>query len=132
MAHGKFGTVINCMDGRTQEPVLRWMKGRFDLDYVDNITEPGPDQVLLAGDEATRKALRRKLDISLRGHGSKVVAVIGHTDCAGNPVDNDKHLAQIQQSVAALEAMHLGVPVLGLWLDENWTVRQVAGRSADD
>jgi|DewCreStandDraft_4_1066084.scaffolds.fasta_scaffold01072_30 carbonic anhydrase len=132
MAHGKFGTVLNCMDGRTQEPVLRWMKSRFDLDYVDNITEPGPDQVLLAGDEATRKSVRRKLDISLRGHGSKVVAVIGHTDCAGNPVDDEKHLSQIQQSVAALEQMHLGVPVLGLWLDENWTVRQVAGPSADD
>jgi Putative carbonic anhydrase len=37
MGEGKFGTAINCMDGRVQEPVINWMKVRYGLDYVDMI-----------------------------------------------------------------------------------------------
>ena len=41
-----FGTVINCIDGPVQEPVARWMKGVYQLDFVDTVTERGPDKVL--------------------------------------------------------------------------------------
>lgn len=44
-----FGTVLNCIDGRVQIPVINWMKENFDLDYVDLITEPGMDKVLSQG-----------------------------------------------------------------------------------
>jgi len=30
-------TVINCMDGRVQLPVIKYLKERFDVDYVDSI-----------------------------------------------------------------------------------------------
>ena len=29
----KFGTVLNCIDGRTQIPIIEWMKENADLDY---------------------------------------------------------------------------------------------------
>ncbi|HOP76783.1 MAG TPA: hypothetical protein PLD05_04790 [Thermogutta sp.] len=38
-----FATVVNCMDGRTQGPVISYLKERFGVDYVDNSTEAGPD-----------------------------------------------------------------------------------------
>jgi S-methylmethionine-dependent homocysteine/selenocysteine methylase len=44
--HKKFGTAINCMDGRTQLPVLDWVKKNYDVDYVDMITEAGADKIL--------------------------------------------------------------------------------------
>lgn len=45
-----FGTALNCIDGRTQIPIINWMKENFGLDYVDLITEPGMDKVLSQGD----------------------------------------------------------------------------------
>ena len=42
----RFCTAINCMDGRTQEPVIAFVKKRFGIDCVDMITEPGPDKIL--------------------------------------------------------------------------------------
>ena len=42
-----FCTAINCMDGRVQLPVIRFLQERFKVDYVDVISEPGPN--LLTG-----------------------------------------------------------------------------------
>ncbi len=42
----RFGTALNCIDGRTQIPIINWLKENFDVDYVDLITEPGMDKVL--------------------------------------------------------------------------------------
>jgi hypothetical protein len=36
----KFATAINCRDGRTQLPVIEWLKKEYGATYVDMITEP--------------------------------------------------------------------------------------------
>ncbi|MGB3082317.1 MAG: carbonic anhydrase, partial [Candidatus Omnitrophota bacterium] len=41
-----FATAINCIDGRAQKPVTEFAIRKFKVDYVDLITEPGPDKVL--------------------------------------------------------------------------------------
>ena len=41
-----FCTAINCMDGRVQAPVNAYLRTRFNADYVDAVTEPGPALVL--------------------------------------------------------------------------------------
>ena len=40
-----FCTVVNCMDGRVQLPVIRYLQERFEVPYVDSITEVGPSGV---------------------------------------------------------------------------------------
>lgn len=40
----QFVTAINCMDGRVQEPVIKWMKEKYNATYVDMITEAGPNK----------------------------------------------------------------------------------------
>ena len=42
----KFATAINCMDGRTQIPVIEWLKKEYGVDYVNMINEPGPNKIL--------------------------------------------------------------------------------------
>ena len=37
-----FFTAINCMDGRVQLPVIKYVQEKFDILFVDMITEPGP------------------------------------------------------------------------------------------
>jgi len=73
----RFGTAINCMDGRTQIPVIEWMRKRHGVSYVDMITEPGVDAVLAANDDAqTIESIKREVGISTEKHGSRIIAVV--------------------------------------------------------
>ena len=36
MAHGRFGTAINCMDGGIQFPAINWIKNIYGHDIVDS------------------------------------------------------------------------------------------------
>ncbi len=122
MAHGKFVTVINCMDGRTQEPIIKWAKEKFDVDYVDMINEPGPDKILISGDEKLIEYTFKKIQISVEKHGSKRLVVVGHHDCAGNPVSKEKHLEQIKKSVKLAKDRLKNIDVMGIYVNENWEV----------
>ena len=82
----KFATAISCIDGRVQKPVTEWMRTHFNVDYVDMITEPGPDKALTQGPVEVVESIRRKVLVSITAHYSSVIAVVGHHDCAGNPV----------------------------------------------
>ena len=46
MINKKFATAITCMDGRIQIPVIEYIKSNYGVDYVDVITEPGPNKIL--------------------------------------------------------------------------------------
>ena len=120
-----FGTALNCIDGRTQIPVITWMKENFGVDYVDLITEPGMDKVLSQGEWAETERIKEKVVISITAHASKVVVVVGHYDCAANPVCACKHFRDIVASIHLVEAWGLPVRVVGLWVDEDWTVHVV-------
>jgi len=113
-----FGTALNCIDGRTQIPVTNWIKENFDVDYVDLITEPGMDKVLAQGKWAEIERLKENVIISIKAHDSKVVAVVGHYDCAANPVSDCKHLRDIIKSTWIVKSWGLPVTVVGLWVDE--------------
>ena len=120
MAKGTFGTAINCMDGRVQLPIINWMTKEFKLDYVDMITEPGPDKILAEGSVEQQKIIKSKVDISVNRHGSKIVVIMGHDDCAGNPVPKEQHLGQIKQAMQIIKSWNYPVQIIGVWLDINW------------
>lgn len=123
MGEGKFATAINCMDGRTQLPVNEWMKKEYKVDYVDTITEPGPNKILAENKDA--ESIRRRVLISVNRHGSKHIAIVGHYDCAGNPVEKNAQLNHIAQAIKTVESWDLNAKVTGLWVDENWKVYKV-------
>jgi hypothetical protein len=119
------------MDGRTQEPLIEWMKRRFDAEYVDMITEPGPDRIVAWGSLSAINAIKEKVLISVRKHGSAIVAVAGHDDCAGNPAPKQEHVEQIKEAVERIVSWDLGVRAYGLWINERWRVEVIcdSGRS---
>ena len=41
-----FFTVINCMDGRVQLPVINYLKQKFNVEFIDTITEVGPNKII--------------------------------------------------------------------------------------
>ena len=120
-----FGTSLNCMDGRAVESTIAWMKKSLHLDYVDVLTEPGMDGFLQKMTDEQVAWLKHKLDISIMHHGSRVITVVGHDDCAGNPVSAEKHRANIVGGVERIHSLvraidpSIAVTVIGLWVYQD-------------
>ena len=118
MPQYKFATAITCIDGRVQQPVADWMKLNMNVDYVDLITEPGPDKVISEGSTLVVDEIARKAAFSVRYHSSPVIALCGHHDCAANGADREEHIEQILEGVRVLFSYRMNVRLLGLWLNE--------------
>ena len=123
-----FATAINCMDGRVQEPVIDWIRRLYAVDYVDMITAPGPEHTIAEGkDQALLDTIKRCIEISVTRHNSRLIVVVGHHDCAGNPAGKETQFDQIRTAARTLETWNFGVEVIGLWVDENREVHLVPG-----
>lgn len=120
---GKFSTAVNCIDGRAQIPVIEYMKNRFGTDYVDCITAPGANLAVASGKAG---GILKAVQISAQKHNSAVIAVAGHHDCAANPLPKDEQTVHTVKAVEVIKAAHPEAEVIGLWVDENWKVREVA------
>ena len=121
-----FSTVINCMDGRIQTPVLDYMRERYGHPFVDNITIAGPVRILTEGKRsAVVAAVLERLGVSVKLHGSRTIAVVAHHDCAGNPVDRETQLAQLVPSMEWVRSHYPRCEVIGLWVNEDWVVEEV-------
>ncbi len=125
MVNYKFGTAINCIDGRVQLPVAKWLKENYSVDYVDMVTEPGPDKVLAEGILDKIEALKTKVLISIKAHNSNIIVIAGHHDCAGNPVAREVHEEQIRKSIEVIKSWNLGVRVIGAWVNYKWIVELI-------
>lgn len=123
----KFATAVSCIDGRVQMPVIRYLKNRYAVDYVDVISEPGADLILAnATDKHTVEAILRKIRTSLVRHESRLVAVVGHYDCSGNPAPREVQEQHIRTALERLKAVFLqDVRFVGLWVNQRWTVQDV-------
>ena len=125
MPKGRFGTVITCIDGRVQEPVAEWLRRRYYLDYVDTITTPGADSALVEGSAGLAEHLKGSAQMSVRHHGSIVLAIVGHHDCGANQVSGEEHVKQIGKAMQIVLSWKLPVPVIGLWVGESGQVEEV-------
>jgi hypothetical protein len=126
MSDKKFVTAINCMDGRVQLPVIEWMKKEYKADYVDLITEPGPNKILAEKKPGSCVgSIKKRVEISVMKHASKIIAIIGHDDCAGNPIEKETQLHQIKIAVETIESWNFDVLIIGLWVDDHWMVHKI-------
>jgi len=89
----KFGTAINCTDGRIQMQIINWIKENYNVDFVDLVTENGPSKFFI--DEEKVKEIKNKVYLSIKQDNSKIIAISGHHDCIENPVTKDEHISQI-------------------------------------
>jgi hypothetical protein len=115
------------MDGRVQIPVIAYLKERFKVDYVDVVSEPGPNKILAEGiNQKLLESIWTRVEISLTKHDSLGIAVIGHHDCAGNPVAEPDQRDHTAAAVRRVRNRFGSVPVIGLWVDRNWEVSEIA------
>ena len=122
----KFGTAINCIDGRTQEPVIDFMKQEYGIDGVDMVTFPGVDGVLSSiGNFNTIALIRNAVSISIEKHGSRIIAVVGHSDCAGNPGNREHHYAHIRKAVQQVSSWNFDAKIVGFYVNDKWQIEEV-------
>lgn len=116
-------TCLNCMDGRVQLPVLTWIKENYPVDFVDVITEAGMDGVLANQEDIS--IVLRSVKVSVNLNKSTRLFIVGHYDCRGNPVNEDKHRQEIIDAVKRLRPLWPEQEVIGLWVNTQWQVELV-------
>jgi len=122
----KFGTAINCIDGRTQEPVISHMKKNYNIEGVDMVTFPGVDGIFSSDKHSAEvDSIERAVSISIEKHGSRIIAVIGHHDCAGNPGDREHHYLDIRKAVHEISSWNFPVHVIGLYVNDKREIEEV-------
>ncbi len=122
----RFCTVINCMDGRIQLPVIKFLQKRFNVENVDSITEAGPNLILAElENETVVQSILDRLKISVEIHDSVGIAIVGHYDCARNPAPQKEQIEHIQKAVGFIRNLYEKTEVIGLWVDENWKVSEI-------
>lgn len=125
-----FFTVVGCMDGRVQDVMASFGREKFHAIYPDTITEAGiVGQIANNPIEDFLDGLKFKLLVSVEKHHSKGILVDGHEECAGNPVDNEKHKEDIRKSVEIIkELVGNAVPIMGVFVkrsETGWTAEEV-------
>jgi hypothetical protein len=121
-----FCTAVNCIDGRAQLPVIDFLKARFGVQHVDVLSECGPAQLLaLRRDRHAAKLLIERVAFAVKAHDSVGIAVAAHHDCAATPTDDDTQQYHVTRAVNFLAKRFHHLPILGLWLDDSWSVNEV-------
>lgn len=120
MAQGTFATLFGCLDGRATPPAVAFLRDFLHVDFVDVVTEPGPDRVLLVATPDQRRAIMEKLLVSVNAHHSCTIVIAAHHECAGNPVSREDHLVTVRQCAQLIESWRLDVRVIGLWINDAW------------
>jgi len=124
MKKRKFVTALNCMDGRAQLPVIRYLTRKYRAAFVDMVTEAGIVSSVLRS-SAGKTFVKKHLQISVKKHRSRHIALVAHHDCAGNRVSKQKQIGQLKAGVSKLKARYKGIHVIGLWLGPDWKVRRI-------
>ena len=121
------------MDGRVQDAVKDYMKENYKVDYVDMVTEPGPNKILAGpasgrpSDKLVIENIKKRVEISVGHHGSKVVAIVGHFGCAGNPTEKEEQIKHLQEAKKTVKAFGFPVEVVLLWVVGDWkTVEKIS------
>jgi len=120
---GTFGTCLNCIDGRVQQPVIQWVRDHYDIDYADMITEAGMDG-FLADPQSDITSVLGKIRVSVEKHQSKIIFLVGHLGCAGNPVNPVPHKRHIRFGINRLKSYFPGIRIIGLWISDKGHVAQ--------
>lgn len=123
----KFACAINCMDGRVQDAVKNYMQKNYGVDYVDMVTEPGPNKILAENsDKQVVENIKKRVEISVGHHGSKAIAIVGHFGCAGNPAEKEQQIAHLKAAEKTVKEFGFEAEIVLLWVDGDWqTVEKV-------
>ena len=114
------------MDGRIQTAVIDYMREEYQTLYIDTITVAGPSKILSEyKKDKLIKNIKFRAAISVEKHGSEVIAVVGHFDCAMIQQPDDLQQNHVTTAVENVKKWHDNVEVIGLWVDSDLSVKRL-------
>ena len=117
-----FACAINCMDGRVQDAIKNYIKENYAVDFVDMVTEPGPNKTLADNlDASIIENIKKRVEISVKHHGSKVIAIVGHFGCAGNPTEKEEQLKHLKEAKKTVESFGFNAEIILSWVESDFT-----------
>jgi hypothetical protein len=69
--------------------------------------------------------IRRAVSISIERHGSQIIALVGHYDCAGNSGDREHHNKHIRRAMQEVSSWNFNEEVIGLYVNEKREIEVV-------
>jgi hypothetical protein len=132
----KKAIVITCAEPRHHVPevrlfedVLEKLRNDYGVEMAYKIALAGADGILSRGHDAHKKTMIDQVELLISAGSPVAIAVIGHEDCAGNPVSNEEHCADIQCSCNVLTGVCKEIPVIGFFAkrtdDRTWHLDSV-------
>ena len=107
--------------------MVDYLRRKYGVDYVDLITEPGPERALTDSTRpSVQAAIERNARFSVKGHDAELIAVTAHDDCLGNDADSGTRLAQLRAAQQVVTGWSLGVEVIPLWVHMDGRVVEAA------
>lgn len=101
------------------------MKRNYKIDGVDMVTFPGADGIFSSDRSGEIELIKRSVSISVEKHGSRVLAVAGHYDCAGNPGDLEHHYSHVRSAMSVVSSWNFPVQVVGLYVNDKRQIEEV-------
>ncbi len=121
----EFVSAVWCMDGRVKRSIATYAGDA----YVDSVCE-GPGTVGILADKSHEdhsafiEKMKVQLTVSYTKHNSRTVFVDGHAECAGHPVPDNQHKADVLKAAEAVCEVisELGfddMKVISTWSERN-------------
>jgi carbonic anhydrase len=102
------------------------MKKNYNIDGVDMVTFSDAEGLSSNGDPSEEIAIiTRAVSISIEKHGSRIIAVVGHYDCAGNPGDREHHYMHIRRAMREVSSWNLHAQVIRLYVNDKREIEEV-------
>jgi carbonic anhydrase len=130
----KLAVALTCADWRLHQHKVNLnarLAKLLDVHGVDFITVPGPDGLIKPKRQSEWQTAISQIKLLLGVHSPSVVVVVAHQRCAGHPVADSEHDADVGATAKALksETGYMG-PVRALVAvyhsDRSWDLKPLA------
>jgi hypothetical protein len=109
---------LTCADGHIQLPVIHWIIGMHNVEYVDMITEPGIAEVLSDPDNPV-EAIKQKIRHSLVPQDGAKLFIVGHADCDFHTAAPFEQKGHVRTATARMKKEFPDLEIHGLWFKSD-------------
>jgi hypothetical protein len=105
--HKKLAVALTCADWRLHQRKVDLnarLARLLGVNGVDLIAVPGPDGLIKAERQSEWQTAVSQIKLLIGAHAPSVVVVLAHQRCAGHPVSDPEHDADVAATAKALKA----------------------------
>jgi len=106
---------LRCSDRKIRKHAELEIQYQYGVAEIDLIALPGIDGILARSDLPAITLIQNSATMLADKHSVKVIVMLAHLGCLGNPTDEEGHIACLHLSGKAIQACESYAPTV-LWL----------------